>query len=110
MSDRDRRAAFRESPQRLLNRLLAYGVDVAGGLVEHEDWRIVEDGPGDRHALPLAAREASATLAEPRVVAKRRVENKVVSLGRLGRGDCVFRRARRHAVYQIVPDSAPEKE
>ena len=85
MGNRDRRAALRQRAQRLLNRLLAFGVDVARGFVEDQDRRIVENRPGDRHALAFAAGEAGAAFAEPGVVAERRVEDEVVSLGRLGR-------------------------
>ena len=58
------------------------GVDAAGRLVEDQDLRVVEQGAGDREPLPLAAGEAGAALAEPGVVAQRRVEDEVVGLGR----------------------------
>ncbi len=36
-----------EGLERLLNRLLALGVDAAGRFVEHQDRRIVQNRPGD---------------------------------------------------------------
>ncbi len=91
VGDGDRRAAAGERLERLLDRLLALGVDAAGGFVEDQDRRIVQDRPGDREPLPLAAGEAGAAFAEPGVVAERRVEDEVVRLGRLGRGDRLLR-------------------
>ena len=38
---------------------LGGGVEVAGRLVEDQDLRLPEQGPGDRQPLPLAARRGS---------------------------------------------------
>ena len=91
VGDRDRRAARVSALKRLLNGLLAFGVDVAGGFVEDQDRRIVQNRAGDRHPLPFAAGEAGAAFAEPGVVAQRRVEDEVVRLGGFGGGDRLLR-------------------
>ena len=44
---------------------------LGGRLVEDQDRRVLEDRPGDRQPLPLAARERRAALADDRVVALR---------------------------------------
>ena len=110
VGDGDGGAAAGQGLEGLLNRLFAFGVDVAGGLVEDQDRRIVEDRPGDREALPFAAGETRAALAEPGVVAERRVEDELVGLGRFGGGDRLLGRAGGQAVNQIVPDRAAEQE
>src|SRR2546430_10432490 len=38
-------------------------VEVRGGLVEHQDRRVVDDGPGDRDLLLLAGGEALGALS-----------------------------------------------
>ena len=49
--------------------LLHLDVDGAGGVVEDQDRRVDEQGPGDGDALALAAREGVAPLADHGVVA-----------------------------------------
>ena len=51
----DRGATGHEPGQRLLDQALGLVVERAGGLVEDEDGRVLEDGPGDGDALALAA-------------------------------------------------------
>ena len=53
----------------VLDRLLGAAVERAGGLVEHQDRRVLEQGPGDRHALLFAARQLEAALADHRFIA-----------------------------------------
>ena len=110
MSDRDRGATLREGTERLLNRLFAFGVDVARGFVEHQDRRIVENRAGDRHALAFAAGEAGAAFAEPGVVAECGIEDEVVGLGGFGGGDRLLGRAFGHAVDEVLPNRAAEQE
>ena len=57
------------------------GVDGAGGVVEDEDARVVEEGPGQGDPLALAAREREAPLADDGVVALREVLDELVGLG-----------------------------
>src|SRR5262249_33669134 len=108
--DGDGRAALGERAERLLNCLLAFRVDIAGGFVKHQDRRIIEDRTSDRHALAFAAGQAGAALAEPGVVAERRVEDEVVSLSGLRGGDGLLGRAFGHAIDQVLPDRAAEEE
>ena len=64
-----RRAVAGERLQHLLDRLLAFQVDLAGGLVEDQDRRVAEDRPGQGDPLPLAAGEPAAERADDRLVA-----------------------------------------
>ena len=55
--------------QLLLDRELDLAVERRGGLVEHQDRRVLQDHARDRDALALAARELDAALADVRLVA-----------------------------------------
>ena len=48
--------------QGLHDAVLRDGVQGGGGLVEHEDGAVLEDGPGDRHPLLLAAGQLQTPL------------------------------------------------
>ena len=66
-----RRAEPHERLEGALHLALALGVEGAGGLVEDQDGRVLEEGAGDGEALPLAAREQRPLLADLGVVALR---------------------------------------
>ena len=71
----------RDAVERLLDRLLGAAVERARGFVEHEDRRILEQSPGDRDALLLAARELQAALADHRFVFLRKRRDEAVDRG-----------------------------
>ena len=71
MRDHERGAVAHELLERVLHQPLALRIERAGGLVEQQDRRILEDGARDGDALLLAAREPRAALAEEGVVAFR---------------------------------------
>jgi hypothetical protein len=81
MGDDEDRAPLHQLRQRLLDQELALRVEIGRGLVQDEDGRILEEGAGDGQALPLAAGEPDAALADlgPIAVGERRDE--VVGLG-----------------------------
>ena len=62
--DDEARAAAHELGEACLDEALALGVEVAGGLVENQDRRILEQCAGDGQALALAAGEVGAELVE----------------------------------------------
>jgi hypothetical protein len=55
--------------QRLLDVALGLGVQRRGGLVEDQDRRVLEHGPGDGDALPLPAGQQHAAIADQGVEA-----------------------------------------
>jgi hypothetical protein len=55
MSHHERSPAVHELPQSLLDEHLAFRVQRAGCLIEQQDRRVTQDGPGDRDPLALAA-------------------------------------------------------
>ena len=61
--DRDRGAVGRHGVERGEDVLLGAGVERAGRLVEQQDRRVLDEGPRDRDALLLAARELEPALA-----------------------------------------------
>ncbi len=73
--------------ERLLHQPLRFGVERARRLVEQQDRRVLEDGPGERQALALAARQPQAAVADHGVVALRLGDDELVRGGRLGGGD-----------------------
>ena len=79
----------------VVNGRLDPGVDRAGGVVEDEDARVEQDGPGQRDPLTLAAREGQPALADDGVVAPRQLLDELVGLRRPGRRLDLARRWRR---------------
>ena len=63
------RAPFHEDAQGVVDLLLDLHVDGTGGVVENQDGRIDEQGPGDGDALTLAPRQGVAAFAHHGVVA-----------------------------------------
>ena len=60
MRDHDNRVAARKLARGRDDSGLAFGIDVARCLVEDVDGRVVQQGPGERQALALAARKVRA--------------------------------------------------
>ena len=70
--------------QRLLHGTLALRIQRAGGLVEQQYRRVLEQGAGDGDALLLAAGQACTAFAELAVEASRQFADEVVRFGGLG--------------------------
>ena len=84
MGDHDRGAAFGNLVERRLDRLLGSAVERAGGFVEDQDRRVLEQGAGDCHALFFAARELEPALADHRLIAIRDDRDEAVDGGAAG--------------------------
>src|SRR6266576_3444582 len=69
--DDERRPAFEQMLQRLLDECFRFGVERRGGLVQDEDGRVLEERTGDGEALLLAAGEPEAPLTDLGLVAPR---------------------------------------
>src|SRR6266568_8940226 len=78
--DDERRALSEQRAQCRLDVLLGDGVQIGRRLVEDEDARVLEDDPGDGHALLLAARQPVSPLADDAVVALRQGLDEVVQV------------------------------
>ncbi len=80
VGDHDAGLVRQQVRERKLDPVLVLDVGEAGGFVEHDDGRILQDGASDAHALPLAAGQLDAVLSQQRVVAVRQALDRVVDL------------------------------
>ncbi len=56
MRDDERCAAVHEPPQRIVDEVLRLGIQSRSGLVENENWRVLQKRARNRYPLALAAR------------------------------------------------------
>ena len=68
MRNEDGGAAFRSSPDGLLDEVLGGAVNRAGAVVKNEHGGIGDEGAGERNALTLAAAKCDTALADDCVV------------------------------------------
>ena len=80
-------AALAGGAHRAAQRLVAFGIEIGIGLVEHDQEGIAVQRAGQRHALRLARRQRGALLADLGVVAVAHLDDHVVHAGFLGGGD-----------------------
>ena len=85
VGDDDARAVFHQHIEGVLHQPLGLGVEGGGGLVEDEDGRVGQHGPGDGEPLALAATEFYAPVADVSLVAAGGFKDKIVGMGRCGR-------------------------
>ena len=85
VGDHDDGAMFHQVGQRLLYQHFALGVQMAGGFVENQDGRVLEQRAGDGDALALSAAEARAAIADHGVVAFGQALDELVRPGRFRR-------------------------
>ena len=96
--------------QHLLNGLFAFQVHLAGGLVQDQDRRIAEYGPGKCDPLPLPARKPIAQCAGQGFVALRKfVFDEPVGMGLFGGLDHLLARGIGHAVTDVIEDRVVEQ-
>lgn len=84
VGDQQGRAARHHLRQGLVDLVLDAGVDGRGGVVEEKQPGVGEDRAGERDALPLAAGEGQAVLADLGVVAEGQIGDETVRLGGAG--------------------------
>src|SRR5438034_10716367 len=84
MSDEKGRAAFHQALQRLENQAFRLGVQRAGGLVQNQNRRVLQQRPRNRDALAFAAGQRRAALADDRIVALGQTRNELVHVGSAG--------------------------
>ena len=64
MRNDDRRSAFEKLGHGLMQFVFGFGIESRGSFVEYHDFRVCYDHAGDRHSLPLPARQAHALSAD----------------------------------------------
>ena len=100
MRDDQAGAVEHEVVEGLLNHMFGFGVKGAGGLVQNEQGRILEQGAGNGQALLLAPGKAHAALPDGRFVAFGQLADEAVGIGGRGCGT--------HALHiQIRGEVAP---
>jgi hypothetical protein len=92
----------------ILDEPLALGVQIAGGLVQDEDRRVLENGTGDGDALPLTSRQLDAPLADDRIVAVRQTLDELVGMGAPGSGLDLILGGARAGISNVLPNRAAE--
>ena len=112
--DGDHGLAGHQRVEARLDRGLDLAVERGGGLVEHQDRRVLQDHAGDGDALALAAGQLDAALADMGVVAAPaapvlQLEDEVVGLRLLRRGDDLGLGGVGLAVADVVADRAVQQ-
>ena len=102
-------AAGHQAVERLLDHRLVLGIDRGQRFVQHQDRGIAQQGAGDGDALPLAAGQARAALADHGLVAVGQRGDEAVGVGGARGGDQLGFRGVRAAETQVVLDGAVEQ-
>jgi len=87
MRDGEHRATPDQVIQRFLDLPFRFRVDAAGGFVENEDARVVQDRARDGHALTLTTGQRVTALADDGVVPLTELADEIMRIGCLGRID-----------------------
>ena len=109
VGDGDGGAVFGEHIQALLNPALAFVVQCAGGFIQNQDGRILQEYAGDGNALLLAAGEPGSPFSHKGVIAVGKGLDEVVYVGFFGGVDDFFHGSAGLAVGDVFPDSAAEQ-
>ena len=93
VGDDEGRTPDHEPVQGVLHDALAFRIEGRRGFVQDQDAGVLQDGPGNGDALPLAAGNVYTPVAQLGLVPLGQVEDEVMGIGRLGRRhDFLFRR------------------
>src|SRR5207248_10199391 len=90
MSNRQGGAILHQWLQCCLNQALGMRIECAGGLIQDEDTRVLENDTSDSHALLLTAGELVATLSDNSIVAIIEFHDAFMDGRRLRRRDHLF--------------------
>jgi len=110
MGDDERRPVFHDTGQGLLNQPLGLRIQGRGRLVQDQDRRILEQGPGQGQPLALADGENAAALADQRVIALGKLGDEFVAFRGRRRGDDFFQGNVVEAVSDVGPDRIVEQD
>src|SRR5207237_634264 len=92
------------------NLRLGFGVDGARGLVEDEHRTVLQEGAGQRDALPLASGELRAALTDLGVVAARQAHDELVGVGGVRGGDDLLPCGTRGGVGDVLRDAGRKQD
>ena len=110
MRDDERRPPGAQRLQAVLDHCFALAVEARRRLVEDQDLRVGENRARDRDALPLAARQPDAALADDRVVALLEALDELVAVRDAAHRSDLLARGVRLRVGDVLGDRAVEEE
>src|SRR6266851_7186782 len=110
MGNDQRGASLEQWPQRHLDQVLGFGVEVGGRLIENEHPRVLEDDASDRDPLLLAAAQPMTPLPHHRVITFRQRRDEIVDVSGLRGGYHLRLRRVRLRVEEVVADRGMEEE
>ena len=110
MRDHQHRLALDELRQGPLDLELVLRVGEGRRLVQHQDGRVLQDGPGDADALLLPAGQVDATRADGGAVPVGEALDELVALGSTRRGDHLVVRRVRPPDPDVVHHGVEEQE
>ena len=108
--DHDRGPALHQPLHRLLDQRLRFRIEARGRLVQDQYRRIGEERARQRHALPLAARELDAALADQRAVALGQAQDEVVRIGKPRRLFDRLHSSARPAIGDVLRERAVKQD
>src|SRR4051812_5771464 len=109
VSNDQSRPPHQELAERVLDQPLTLGVQVAGSLVQNEDCRILEDGPGYRYPLALATGKLDPALAHQRVICLRKPLDELMGVSPTGCGLNIGCGCAGTGIRNVVPNGAAEE-
>ena len=104
------RAAFHQFVQRGLHGAFGFGVERAGGFVEDENRRVLQNRAGDGEPLALAAGERHAFFADDGVKTVRLFHDEIVGVGMARGGDDFIARCTGPAQFDVPADGVVEQD
>src|SRR5690242_18591700 len=108
VGDHNHGAVLHQIGKRLLYQHFTLGVEVAGGLVQNQDGRVLDQRPRDGDALALAAAELEAASADHGLIAVRQTRDEIVRQRGFGGGADGLGRHVRAAIRNVVGDRVVE--
>jgi hypothetical protein len=107
--DANGRAALHQFVERGLHGAFGFGVERAGGFVQDQNRRVLQNGAGDGEALALAAGKRDAFFADDGVEALGFLHDEIVGVGVFGGGDDFVVRRAEPAQLDVPADGVVEQ-
>ena len=110
VGDDEGRTAYHELVQRILYHLFAFRIQGRGGLVKDEDFRVLQDGPGNGDTLALASGKNQSPVPHLRINAIRQFPDEFFRIGGTDGSPHLFVGGIQAAVEHIVLNGCIKEE
>mgnify|MGYP000687891786 CR=1 FL=1 len=110
VGDGEDRLPLGQGGQGLLDQVLVLRVHAGGGLVQDDDGRVLQNGPGDGDALTLSAGELLTRVPGGGVPAVLQTADKLLALGCPGGGEYLLIRGPRSAQPDVLLQGAVKEK